>query len=175
VCFSRDSPEVIESLVDLTLERPPLESGGHSAVVEGILGRSGHTFVHVANGREAVETVGRELFDLIFMDVQMPKIDGFEAVRQIREAGEPLLPLTSRRNGLSRFCSPNSHIELMNSAPPKSNSSAWKVSREPTGFAHRSLPSPSAAHPCPPTESYRNPPALFRVPLDSQAIPGQGI
>ena len=40
------------------------------------------------NGKTAVEAVASKLYDLIFMDLMMPVLDGFEAVRQIR-ASEP--------------------------------------------------------------------------------------
>jgi len=51
-----------------------------------LLTRRGHQPIAVGTGREALETWRRERFDAIFMDVQMPEMDGFEATAAIREA-----------------------------------------------------------------------------------------
>jgi two-component system sensor histidine kinase/response regulator len=71
------------------------------AVAAALLEKNGHSLAHASNGTEAVEAAEREAFDLIFMDVQMPEIDGFEATRRIRTAEQgtdrhtPIVALTA--------------------------------------------------------------------------------
>ena len=50
-----------------------------------LLAKLGHTTVVVENGKEAVERFLDDKFDVIFMDVQMPTMGGFEATARIRE------------------------------------------------------------------------------------------
>ena len=53
-------------------------------VAGGILGKAGYTVVTANNGKEALEALREQEFDLVLMDVQMPEMDGFEATSAIR-------------------------------------------------------------------------------------------
>ena len=56
----------------------------NQVIIERLLTRAGHEVTVVENGAEAVEAMRTKPFDLIFMDMRMPVMDGVEATRAIR-------------------------------------------------------------------------------------------
>jgi DNA-binding response OmpR family regulator len=60
------------------------------------LGRAGFTVAVAANGEEALQLVTAEKPDLLVMDVLMPRLDGREVLRQLRQTGNwtPIILLT---------------------------------------------------------------------------------
>jgi CheY-like chemotaxis protein len=61
------------------------------AAVRGLLQRLGHSVDVATDGREAVEVASRRRFDIVFLDMQMPGMDGIEAALSIR-ASHPADP-----------------------------------------------------------------------------------
>ncbi|PCC75404.1 Signal transduction histidine kinase [Nannocystis exedens] len=66
-------------------------------VVLALLERAGHTVFPVENGLAAVAAVEANSPDIVFMDCQMPIMDGYEATARLREAGctAPIIALTA--------------------------------------------------------------------------------
>lgn len=62
-----------------------------------LLEKMGFEVTVVQDGFEALESVKSRDFDLIFMDIMMPKMNGYEAARAIKQAGYdiPVIALTA--------------------------------------------------------------------------------
>jgi CheY-like chemotaxis protein len=61
------------------------------------LERKGYTIAIAVDGQQAVDMAAATPYDLILMDMSLPVMDGWEATRQIRAAGNkvPIIALTA--------------------------------------------------------------------------------
>ena len=88
-------PELLRPLDVLVVE----DNGTNRMIVREMLRRRGCEVTEAADGTEGVELAEMRRFDLIFMDISMPRLDGLGATRLIREgrlnADTPIVALTA--------------------------------------------------------------------------------
>ena len=63
-----------------------------------VLTKNGYLAKGVSNGKEALEAMEDDYYDLLISDIMMPKMDGYELVRQMRDRGNqtPVMMITAR-------------------------------------------------------------------------------
>ena len=63
-----------------------------------VLLQKGYHVTTVSNGKEALDAMEKEQFDLLISDIMMPVMDGYELVHQMRETNEtmPVLMITAK-------------------------------------------------------------------------------
>ncbi len=73
------------------------DESGLRAVLKRYAIFEGHEVTEASDGMEAVEICKNNSFDIIIMDIMMPELDGFSAVKKIRETSDtPVLMLSAR-------------------------------------------------------------------------------
>ncbi|MCB2154747.1 sigma-54 dependent transcriptional regulator [bacterium] len=71
-------------------------------VLSEVLSREGFEPHQAVNGLDAVEKCKAEPFDIVIMDLRMPKLDGMEAMKQIREHNPEVLVLIITAHGTQK-------------------------------------------------------------------------
>ena len=67
------------------------------SVIKEYASLEGYQVIEAENGIEAIEKCKNDNFDLIIMDIMMPKLDGYQAVKKIyKEKNIPVLMLSAR-------------------------------------------------------------------------------
>ena len=63
-----------------------------------VLVKNGYTVTGVSNGKEALDALDRDFYDLILSDIMMPVMDGYALVQQLREVGNttPVMMITAK-------------------------------------------------------------------------------
>jgi CheY-like chemotaxis protein len=92
--------KTIQPLVDMNpsraaaLAKIQIVDDDHSVqvTIRLLLERAGHSVVTASDGRKGLDMVEQEDFDLLFLDIFMPGMDGFETMRQILRQ-RPSLPI----------------------------------------------------------------------------------
>ena len=68
------------------------------------LQRDGYEVVQAADGREALSRFDEQIFDLVVLDVMLPRMDGLEVCRRLRAKGEtvPIIMLTAKSEEIDK-------------------------------------------------------------------------
>jgi PAS domain S-box-containing protein len=119
-------PDSFENIRVLVVDDHPV----NRKIVMGMLGKMGAVVDEAEDGEQAIEKIASDHYNIIFMDIHMPVMNGLEATRKIREGDAaycsvPVVALTasafdsdieeSRKAGMNDFLAkPFTYQELIN-------------------------------------------------------------
>ena len=67
-----------------------------SDLIKLSLGKAGYSCRCAYDGMEAADMIDADTYDLILLDIMLPKVDGFELMEYIRPLGVPVIFLTAK-------------------------------------------------------------------------------
>ena len=159
-------------------------------VVKGLLEKDGHTITTVGSAEAAFSEIKSRRYDLVFMDMEMPEIDGVEATRHIRALPDvvkkhtPIIAMTAnvmkediercKKAGMDDYISkpvdPENLRRILRAAAQKS--AAKHPQTPPVSQAPRSPDAGNPARP-PATSAMAQPPVAPSAPVTPPAAPIQ--
>jgi len=89
-----DDPEKIKYSGNVLVAE---DSRTNQMLIKLLLEQMGFTITIAEDGKQVLEITAKQSFDLIFMDIQMPKMNGYEATQTLRARGvtTPIIALTA--------------------------------------------------------------------------------
>lgn len=73
----------------LTVEDEPIIR----EMIELVLSGAGYVVAPAASGRDALDMLSRNRFDLVLLDVHMPRMSGLEVLERMKTIGRPMPPV----------------------------------------------------------------------------------
>lgn len=106
-------------------------------VASRLLEKLGHSSVGVPDGSQVLESLGRERFDLLIMDLSMPVLDGLETTKAIRAKGlnTPIILLTAFSDPETRAKAKAVGVDLFLDKPLDKEALRKALSQVETGMA----------------------------------------
>lgn len=81
------------------------DESGLRSIIKRYATFEGHEVVEASDGMQAIEISQTDQLDIIIMDVMMPVLDGFSAVKEIRKTSEiPIIMLSARGEEYDKIC-----------------------------------------------------------------------
>ncbi len=77
-------------------------------VLSIMLKRAGYSVTTAADGEEAIDQIGKEIFDLVITDLKMPKLGGLEVLKAVKDVSSETVVLV-----ITAFASTESAVEAM--------------------------------------------------------------
>jgi PAS domain S-box-containing protein len=106
-------------------------------LAQAMLEKLGHQVTIADDGAQAVGLLGRHPFDLVLMDMQMPRLDGLEATRLIRAGGHalPIVAMTANAMDTDRQRCLDAGMDDFLAKPVRTRELAEVIARQPVGPA----------------------------------------
>ncbi len=106
---SQRSHNALEGVKMLIVEDNPI----NQKVAAGFLSMAGAKFHIAKDGGQALDMVGRDIFDLILMDIEMPGMDGLETCKKIRAGCETRPQINTPIIGMHAGARPEHRVKCM--------------------------------------------------------------